>query len=178
MVSLTGGAINADKLSNFVEFCCRESQCNFRLQKCYRVVQFSPNFSRLLTKLYSKEIYIGIATQSWAGVLPKPMNIETEIPHKGPEMRSFDVFFIDSSNKQLNKQSNCLWFKTPLRSCGAIVTQNGWQCSQRSCNTLKVQICCWDPHKPWTCEDMTPDWYQFQLPASGCVNMEHYRDHI
>ena len=39
--------------------------------------------------------------------------------HKRLEMRNFDVFLVASLNKQLNKQSNCLLFKTLWRSCNA-----------------------------------------------------------
>ena len=33
--------------------------------------------------------------------------------HKGPEIRSFDIFPVDNPNQLLNKQSSCLLFKTP-----------------------------------------------------------------
>ena len=44
--------------------------------------------------------------------------------HKGPEMRSFDVFFGISLNKPLNKQSNCRWIQTSCHSCNVIVLAN------------------------------------------------------
>ena len=37
-------------------------------------------------------------------------------PHKGPVMRSFDVFFDVRLNKRLSKQSRVWWFGTPSRS--------------------------------------------------------------
>ena len=43
-------------------------------------------------------------------------------PYMGPGMRTFDVVFIFSPNKLLNKQSSCQWFYTPLRSCDVTVT--------------------------------------------------------
>ena len=43
-------------------------------------------------------------------------------PHKGPVMRSSDVFFDVISSKLSNKQPSCRWFEMPSwRSCGVIV---------------------------------------------------------
>ena len=42
-------------------------------------------------------------------------------PHKGPVMWSFDVFYVVSLGKLLNKQSNCLWFETTCCSCDITV---------------------------------------------------------
>ena len=42
-------------------------------------------------------------------------------PHKGPEMRNFDVSFAVNPYKLLNKQSSRRWNETPWSSCDAIV---------------------------------------------------------
>ena len=38
-------------------------------------------------------------------------------PHKGPVTRGFDVSYIASLNKLLNKESSCPWFDMLRRSC-------------------------------------------------------------
>ena len=46
--------------------------------------------------------------------------------HKGPVMRSFNVFFCVSLNEPLNEQSSCRWFDTPWRSCVVIIMLRIW----------------------------------------------------
>ena len=53
-----------------------------------------------------------------------------DLPHEGPVMQSFDIFFIVSMTKLLNKQSRCQWFETPL--CTTVMQNDGsavrWWC--------------------------------------------------
>ena len=41
-----------------------------------------------------------------------------DFSHNESEMQHFDVFFVISLNKLLNKHSMCQWFEVPLCSCG------------------------------------------------------------
>ena len=45
--------------------------------------------------------------------------------HKGPVMWSFDISFVVSLNKALNKQSSCPWFVMPKYSCDVLVITIG-----------------------------------------------------
>ena len=38
-------------------------------------------------------------------------------PHTGPVIHGFDIFFVASLNKRLNKESSCRWTDSPWRSC-------------------------------------------------------------
>ena len=41
---------------------------------------------------------------------------QVDFPHKRPVICNFDIFFVFSLNKLLNKQSSYRWFYTPLRT--------------------------------------------------------------
>ena len=41
-------------------------------------------------------------------------------PHKGPVLQNFDISFVVSLNKLLNKKSRRRWFETPSRPCDIV----------------------------------------------------------
>ena len=73
---------------------------------------------RLAAKSCDDNVMIG---KSFPNYWPFVRGIHLDSPHKGPVMRSFDVFFVVCLYKLLNKQSNYGWFVVPWYSCDIIV---------------------------------------------------------